>query len=373
MLADLLPPSLCRFGLSLALGLWLGGCSMQPETQVLIREPGQRHYGQPPAPIVESARELWPYAVISSNVYGGSFKSFPDQLTESEAEGLDLGQSVKECLAKINSSPLRGWKRWTGFPEEDLRKKADKLGLYVEVWESTSSPSKTIAVVFKGTEFKSMSDWFANLRWFSLKRFVPSFEDQYTLLSKYLGKELVEKLVKDNPTLSGPDGKPIRLVSAGHSLGGGLAQHFAYSLPLTTNSGVAVPRISHVYAFDPSPVTGWYSVDKNLRADNAKELKIERVFEHGEILAYVRLILSYINAPSASNPAIRQTRFNFVRTANVIKSHSMPRLACELAIAGRIDPAAEIKVEVPAPTESTPSIGAASPDSTHASGATPPM
>ncbi len=55
-----------------------------------------------------------------------------------------------------------------------------------------------------------------------------------------------------------------------------------------------------------------------------------RAFEHGEILAYVRLLLSYVNPPSAASPAIREVRYNFVQSSNPIKSHSIRFLACSL-------------------------------------------
>jgi hypothetical protein len=85
-----------------------------------------------------------------------------------------------------------------------------------------------------------------------------------------------------------------------------------------------------VYAFDPSPVTGWSSVDRELRTTNANGLAIDRVFEHGEILAYVRLLLSYVNPPSAAHPGIREIRYNFVTSPNFVRSHSMRLLACGL-------------------------------------------
>ena len=63
---------------------------------------------------------------------------------------------------------------------------------------------------------------------------------------------------------------------------------------------------------------------------NVKGLKIDRIFEHGEILAYVRLILSYINPPTAADPSIREIRYNFVDSINPFSSHSMRLIACAL-------------------------------------------
>ena len=130
--------------------------------------------------------------------------------------------------------------------------------------------------------------------------------------------------------------KNVRIITTGHSLGGGLAQHLAYSLPAVQSSdGTLIPRVSNVYAFDPSPVTGWYSVKSDLRTLNAKGLKIDRIFEHGEILSYARLILSYFNPPSANDPAIREIRYNFVQSLNPFSSHSMRLIACALIAGSR--------------------------------------
>jgi hypothetical protein len=63
---------------------------------------------------------------------------------------------------------------------------------------------------------------------------------------------------------------------------------------------------------------------------NARGLHIDRVFEHGEILSYIRLILRYLNPPQEQDPAIREIRYNFVRSINPFSSHSMRLIACEL-------------------------------------------
>jgi len=91
-----------------------------------------------------------------------------------------------------------------------------------------------------------------------------------------------------------------------------------------------MPRVSEVHAFDPSPVTGWFSVDRDVRNSNAKGLHIDRAFEHGEILAYLRLIMRYINPPTKENPSIREIRYNFVDSINPFSSHSMRLIACAL-------------------------------------------
>src|SRR5262249_19745494 len=148
-------------------------------------------------------------------------------------------------------------------------------GLFFEVWES-GSPATRVAVVFRGTD--GWSDWESNLRWFT--RFIPFVEDQYHFVSRRVSEEVSARLAGSRSRY----GPAFELVTVGHSLGGGLAQHFAYALRPATD----VPRVSRVFAFDPSPVTGFYSVSRDVRDANKTGLRIDRIFEHGEVLAYVR-------------------------------------------------------------------------------------
>lgn len=285
----------------------------QPRDKVLIREPGNRTYG-PPVDIAETAKIHWEYAVMSENVY----TDLPSP------SGLAPAGYSDACTPESTERmPLPQWKMWEHFPSAELSQEASNEGLAMEVWEKESSPP-VIAVVFRGTQFTSWHDWKSNLRWFL--RYVPFYHDQYTIVAGKVGREFVERLVRERP-----DDKEVRIVATGHSLGGGLAQHFAYSLPVVKGrEGTPLYRVSEVYGFDPSPVTGWSSVDSGVRKINARGLKIDRAFEHGEVLAYVRLLLGYVNPPSAADPAIRQIRYNCMKCANVVKSHSMRLLACTL-------------------------------------------
>lgn len=300
----------------------------QPSDKVLIREPGNRTYS-PPADIFESAQALWEYAVMSENAY-------LDVASSSEATPVDYSAvCTPDSTERI---PLPQWKMWENFPSAELIKEANREGMVMEVWEKESSPP-IIAVVFRGTEFTSWRDWESNLRWFrGLGRFIPFFEDQYTLVSKKVGREFIARLAQ-----MGSNRKEVRIVATGHSLGGGLAQHFAYSLPpVEAGDGAPVHRVAKVYAFDPSPVTGWSSVDREVRTTNARGLETDRIFEHGEVLAYIRLLLGYVNPPSAVNPSIRQIRYNFSSSANIFKSHSMRLLACALVTANEEKPLAPL-------------------------------
>ena len=310
------------------------GCATfhQASDKAFIREPGDRMY-RPPADVSESAKGLWEYAVLSENAYHGEWKRQRPAPPEQEAQVLQLPEATPEAYAsrcvpeRVGPIPLPRWTMWEDFPSRSLIREAIRVGLFVEVWEKRSSPP-VVAIVFRGTEFNSLKDWISNLRWFL--RFVPWYEDQYTVVSGRVGREFVDRLAARRPELTGDGAKAVRIVAAGHSLGGGLAQHVAYSMPLTSSAGTPVPRVSSVYAFDPSPVTGWSSVASELRRANAAGLWIDRVFEHGEILAYVRLLMSYAVPPSAANPSVKEIRYNFVQSVNPFSSHSMRLLACAL-------------------------------------------
>lgn len=320
----------------LVLSLILGGC--QSPTKVLIRDSGNRLYNDPADEASQIALEHWEYGVLSRNVYLSDWEEHSDPTTDQQVSLMNASQDAYgSCpLPKDILYPLeKGWSRWTNFPDKEdcnekkkpvcLLEKAEGLDLHIEVWEKQESSSLEIAVVFRGTD--SWLDWLSNLNW--IGRYLPFWRDQYSLVAEEFGNEFVEHLAKKMQK----DDKNIRIIATGHSLGGGLAQYFAYSLP----EHPKVPRVRYVYAFDPSPVTGWFAVDdKEQRDINASKLKIDRIFEHGEALAYVRLLLSYVyrsssnKEPSKGDPAIREIRYNFDPSANPFKSHSMGLLACNL-------------------------------------------
>lgn len=183
-------------------------------------------------------------------------------------------------------------------------------GLGLEVWTTNPLNNKTIvALVFRGTRFKKFADWFSNLRWFT--KYIPFAWDQYDE-TRYLIKDLIGLVRKKF-------GESVTFVAVGHSLGGGLAQH----------AGYASSEIKTVYAFNPSPVTGFYSVPGVEREQNVQQMRILRIYEHGEILAYLRLILRPFYPLSYRDPEITEVRFNFVHSG-AIKEHNMERFAIGL-------------------------------------------
>jgi hypothetical protein len=299
---------------------FVGGCSSWSQTseQVSVRAPGHRVYGDP-APVKQEAANHWEFALLSYVAYS--------KVEANGGQGEQGGSGSSKAVISVddistcNRTPAlalenAGWVYWADFPDAQLKQELAHSNLRVEVWQKKDPPA--VAVAFGGTVFTSRADWEANLRWF-----IPHHKDEYT--------ELVERVV---PAFIGRYAEVTRnsatekppIYSTGHSLGGGLAQEFAYALPRTSSD----PKVTKVFAFDPSPVTGYYSIDPDIRQRGTDGLQIDRVFERGEILAALRSALALVYPPSTNNPTVRAVRYNFDGVANPVSAHSMARLACEL-------------------------------------------
>jgi len=279
-----------------------GAAFRQGHTEVAVREPGDRFLGKP-RPVQNEARKDVDFALLSQAAY----QRTPNSTSDESTERLDADKILQENLH---------WHRWDNFPGPDLLARIAASHLRVEVWQNDERGA--VAVAFGGTVFENRADWRANLRWF-----FPTRNDEYTQVVKAFGPEFVGEFLRLRQL--GKLGDNVELFSTGHSLGGGLAQQFAYSLP--TNS--SVPRVKWVYAFDPSPVTGFYSVDSETRDSNSKGMSIERIYQRGEILAVVRSLTNFVYTPSAKDPVIRQVRYNLI-SRSPISGHSMADLACML-------------------------------------------
>ena len=85
----------------------------------------------------------------------------------------------------------------------------------------TCDPQGGEAVIaFRGTDKDDLGDWISNFRW--LYRLVPKF-DQYAQVQTHI-TNIVRQIKKH-----GCSGPGTQIVTAGHSLGGGLAQQAAYA------------------------------------------------------------------------------------------------------------------------------------------------
>lgn len=214
------------------------------------------------------------------------------------------------ALAYGNIDGLPAPEGWTKSPDQ---LDDPQTGLYVEVWDRASGPAPEVAIVFRGTNPRELKDWWSNARW--LTRFIPTGWDQYDAVRARIAG-FVDRARTRVPGAA--------IVTVGHSLGGGLAQQAAY----------AHPEIKRVYAFDPSPVTGFRSVPEPARSANSRGIHISRVYEKGEILAYLRGPLRKLLPLNAQDPEIVEVRFNLTRGLSV-KEHSMIDLAKQIAQAAR--------------------------------------
>jgi hypothetical protein len=276
----------------------------QTQDQVVLREPGQRLLG-PPQPALPEAEKDLDFALLSQAAY--------DQTPH--------GQKHREINTGHAEAALesRGWSMWPTFGESRrLPEKLENAHLRAQVWINRAE--NAVAVTFGGTVLGNEKDWKSNLRWFLHSR-----KDEYTETVRVFGPAFVEEFVK-KICMKLPHPERVRLYSTGHSLGGGLAQQFAYSLPLSPD----VPRVCKVFAFDPSPVTGYFSVEPTVRHKNEVGLFIDRIYERGEILAYARSITNFIYLPSKENPTIRQIRYYLFKTINPVSGHSITELAGKL-------------------------------------------
>jgi len=175
-----------------------------------------------------------------------------------------------------------------------------------------------VVIAFRGTD-GGMSDIWSNLHW--LTRWILFTYDQYDVV-RTIAPELIMRIEGYEKF----KGKKTRIVATGHSLGGGLAQQAAY----------AADRINTVYAFDSSSVTGFYDVDKVNRDERARKMRVYRIYERGEVLAYLRRFMAQIYPVSADNPKIVEARYNFESLkGNFITLHSMENLACNLQMVAR--------------------------------------
>lgn len=281
----------------------------QTPSEIVERPPGARLLG-PPQPALPEARRDLDFALLSQAAYD-----------ETPYATNHKKKNVRDAEADLKS---RGWSIWPplGQPplgqNEGLPQKLKDAHLRAQVWINDSK--NAVAVTFGGTVVGNEKDWISDLRWF-----IPFHKDEYTETVDVFGPAFGEEFVKH---IRGQMPKPesVTLYSTGHSLGGGLAQQFAYSLPLSPN----VPRVHRVFAFDPSPVTGYFSVDASVRQHNRTGLLIDRIYERGEILAYVRSITNFFDKPSAKNAEIRQVRYNLFYTVNPFMGHSIDELAAKL-------------------------------------------
>lgn len=297
------------------------GCASfdQKSNDVYLRESGSTL--KPWKSTSEAAEIHWPFAWASVSAY----------LHEADGKDIEVTEACPEPHAYLVKQK---WQLWTELPrvgrnsepKNDLEKNLQNAHLRVEVWSNEAA--NTVIVAFGGTA--SMKDIGANARWL-----IPfGNPDAYEVLTNEYVPAFIDAYLARASLKKGAWLNTARVVSTGHSLGGGLAQRFAYNLRPTTDISIPIPSVNEVYAFNPSPVSG-----KRGTADfpeRAKGLTIYRIYNRGEVLAGVRSILQLGNPGNERNQGqtwidIRYSSAWSWRTLlpdGWIKAHGMRRLAC---------------------------------------------
>jgi len=295
----------------------LCGCAglhldQQPD-QVIQRTEGEDNYPlrQKAGPV---AARVLPYALLAEQSYDS--KVYQTHAAAPRAPICAEGDS-KDCDARAEDERAARWLHewryvWScDTPDEcGVRtpgQSAPVDGLGVQIWARKGAPCPEVVIVFRGTVGGDKGDWESNFHW--ILRAFPIY-DQYDQVRDHVG-DFIGRAERDKCYRAGA----TEIVAVGHSLGGGLAQLAAYS----------DRRIRRVYAFDPSMVTGYYSVDPPNRDRIVQGLRMERIYEFGEVLAYGRLIMLHYIPLSPCNPRVVSVRFRVFQGAP-IALHSLTDL-----------------------------------------------
>jgi dienelactone hydrolase len=312
-------PALLAFG--------LGACATQPREQVEVGVGTQTPLAFKAA---DYAALYVPYAMMATAAYtnpsGLNANYCPDATVLSHpargesARDKEFREKVRHWVIDLNA---HGWQCHSGVISS--LKCPRKLGpdcrpvggLEYHVWQrKQGNACREVVIAFRGTDVTDLGDWISNFRW--LYRLVPRF-DQYAQVQDHISG-IVRHLKRECGSTA------TQFVSAGHSLGGGLAQQAAYA----DKDG----SIHYVYAFDPSPVTGFFDVSELVRSHSTRGLGVDRAYEAGEILALPRLLVENIFPPASCHPRIRMVRFNVLHGLPLTQ-HSMADLTEQMRIVAR--------------------------------------
>jgi pimeloyl-ACP methyl ester carboxylesterase len=207
------------------------------------------------------------FAVLSAEVYG-DLDEHGRHKRQWEAKNCDHGAVYSQWQQLILPDSI---------PDKPNDREGEQMSLDSEliygVWYR-DLPNNAVEVVIAFAGTNGPGDIWSNLFW--LTKYWPGGWGQYDL-ARTLGPTIEDYV---NEIFAKKEN--IRIVAVGHSLGGGLAHQAAY----------AAKKIDRVFAFDSSSVTGFYSVDKDIRDAAKIDMRIYRIHERGEILAYLRSFMA---------------------------------------------------------------------------------
>lgn len=344
--------------------LILQGCATfnQGKNEVIVRNPQTGAYDDSES-IEQYAKSQWLFAALSANVYREKILQLKIEKASKvdkyminnvninfQLRNLQFNKAGFEQACTDENSRFPIPKEWVSWPKEPgiltlaEDQEVKKRGLYFEIFQhnptsESLNKNHVIAIVFEGTNFTELPDWISNFRWFL--RFIPLAPDQYSDVSTIIEREFYKAILEDSTMKIDPisgqlltiNNEPITIIATGHSLGGGLAQGFSYNFFHLDSKSDFGPKVSKVFAFDTSPVTGWFSSPNPPRDFNTTDLRINRIYEEGEVLSYLRILTKF--GMSKRNPEIWEYRYNFDSNINPITNHEMTKLTCGLIYAAK--------------------------------------
>jgi hypothetical protein len=292
------------------------------------------------------ARYYAPYAIQAAAAYT-DVASFNATLGPSQKPSLD-GSDVRLAVASLPGDAavtaaatkyLQSWQYQFGSegyltcfesdPECLQKIRKDRFtfaiggGPAFHVWARTRATQKAgaacseVSIAFRGST-PAAADWISNAA--PVTGYVA--DDYYRQLRRN-----IDAIIKKITTLDCYRMAKTQIVSVGHSLGAGLAQFSALA------NNPARPRITKVFAFDPSPVTGASYVDAGIRAQNAG-VEVDIIYQNKEALEQLRSIpqkaRALLRMAEPARPCVRTVVYDVFLPAGSVALHNMPALASEM-------------------------------------------
>jgi hypothetical protein len=290
------------------------------------------------------ARYYAPYALQAAAAYidVASFDATRGPSQQPPLDGSDVKLAVAsypDDVAKIATRYIQSWQYQFGSEgyltcfESDRgcleAIKKDRFTLPISggptfhVWARTRATQKAgaacseVSIAFRGSTV-STADWITNLD--PVTGY--AVDDHYRQLRRNIDA-IIKKITRLDCYRRGK----TQIVSVGHSLGAGLAQFSALA------NNPAGPRITKVFAFDPSPVTGASYVDTGVRAQNA-DVEVDLIYQNGEALQRLRSVpqrlRGLLRRPEPRTPCTRTVVFDVFVPTGAVALHNMPALAREM-------------------------------------------
>ncbi|MFM9938030.1 MAG: hypothetical protein ACKVP7_00875 [Hyphomicrobiaceae bacterium] len=199
-----------------------------PRSALAIASNETQHCEAPPLPVYPktayqrriAANDYLAYAVASLNVYSNG-----------QPKGFTLDKHSPE------------WKQVGTW---------DRSGLAFRVYHREEANRLTVLTVLRGTESLDASDWLANASW--LLAWLP-------ISTEYDEARLVFQATRKQ-AYAAAKGRKVSFITAGHSLGGGIAKHIAYSYPCVSaavfNSSVVSNQFRLAEPYDKALIVHTY-------------------------------------------------------------------------------------------------------------------